>query len=104
MQPSSGCSGSSASFQRTHLDQSGVKPHIVHNTTTQTIERFQLTEERTHESSQLRTGCWLRGRLLQFDLGFYSFRRFALIEQNSDFFVTRLKSNANPLIVGKRRK
>ena len=91
-------------FPATHSDQSGAKLHLVHNTTTQTIERFRLTDERTHESSQLRTGSWLRGRLLLFDLGFYSFRRFALIDENSGFFLTRLKSNANPLIVGKRRK
>jgi len=68
------------------------------------IEQFQLTDERSHESSQLRTGTWLRGRLLLFDLGFYSFRRFALIGEDEGFFVTRLKSNANPLIVGERPK
>jgi IS4 transposase len=43
-------------------------------------------------------------RLLLFDLGFYSSRRFALIEENGGFFLTRLKSNASPLIIGKRRK
>lgn len=48
---------------------------------TQTIDQFPLTDERTHESSQLRTGSWLRGRLLLFDLSFYSFRRFALIDE-----------------------
>ena len=84
-------------FPATHSDQSGAKLHLVYNTTTQTLEQFQLTDERTHESR-------LRGRLVLFDLGFYSFRRFALIEENGGFFLTRLKSNANPLIVGKRRK
>jgi len=83
-------------FPATHDDQSGAKLHPVHNATTQTLEQFQLTDECTHESSQLRTGSWLRGRLLLFDLGFYSFRRFALIEENGGFFLTRLKSNANP--------
>jgi IS4 transposase len=91
-------------FPATHADQSGAKLHVVQNATKQMIEQFQLTDERTHESSQLRTGSWLRGRLLLFDLGFYSFRRFALIEENGGFFLTRLKSNANPLIVGERRK
>jgi len=91
-------------FPATHSDQSGAKLHLVHNATTQSIEQFQLTDECTHESSQLRTGSWLRSRLMLFDLGFYSFRRFALIEENGGFFLTRLKSNANPLIVGKRRK
>jgi IS4 transposase len=91
-------------FPATHSEQSGAKLHLVHNATTQTLEQFQLTDECTHESSQLRTGSWLRGRLLLFDLGFYSFRRFALIEENDGYFLTRLKTNANPLIVGKRRK
>ena len=91
-------------FPATHSDQSGAKLHLVHNATTQSLEQYQLTDERTQESSQLHTGSWLRGRLLLFDLGFYSFRRFALIEENGGFFLSRLKSNANPLIVGERRK
>ena len=91
-------------FPATHADQSGAKLHLVQNASKQTIKQFRLTDERTHESSQLRTGSWLRGRLLLFDLGFYSFRRFAVIDENDGFFVTRLKANANPLIVGERRK
>ncbi|PHQ44267.1 IS4 family transposase [Halorubrum sp. C3] len=91
-------------FPATYPDQSGAKLHLVQNATKQTIEQFQLTDERIHESSQLHTGSWLRGRLLLFDLGFYSFRRFALIDENGGFFLTRLKSTANPLIVGERRK
>jgi len=91
-------------FPATHPDQSGAKLHLVQNATKQTIEQFQLTDKRTHESSQLRTGSWLRGQLLLLDLGFYSFRRLALIEENDGFFLTRLKSNANPLIVVERRK
>ncbi|ADE02119.1 ISH8-type transposase ISHvo13 (plasmid) [Haloferax volcanii DS2] len=91
-------------FPATHPDQSGAKLHLVHNLTKQTIERFELTDERSHESSQFRTGNWLRGRLLLFDLGFYSYRRFALIEENGGFFLSRLKTNANPRITEARRK
>jgi hypothetical protein len=72
--------------------------------TNQTLERFLLTDECAHESSQLCTGRWLRGRSLLFDLGFCRFRRFALVSSMSGFFLTRLKSNANTLIVEKRRK
>lgn len=39
-----------------------------------------------------------------FVLGFYRFLRFALIDENGGFFLTRLKKNANPVIVGVRRK
>jgi len=38
------------------------------------------------------------------DLGFYSYCRFALIDENDGFFLSRLKINANPRIVTARRK
>jgi IS4 transposase len=81
-----------------------AKFHLIQNVTKQMIKQFQLTDEGTHESSQLPVRSWLRVRLLLFDLGFYSFHRFALIEENGGFFLTRLKSNSNPLMVGERRK
>ena len=92
------------SFPATHEDQSGAQLYLVYNVTKQTLAQFELTDERTHESSQFRTGNWLRGRLFLFDLGYYSYRRFALIDENDGFFVSRLKTNANPLIVDERRK
>ncbi|RLM83504.1 IS4 family transposase [Halobellus sp. Atlit-38R] len=91
-------------FPATHEDQSGAQLYLVYNVTKRTLAQFSLTDERTHESSQFRTGNWLRGRLFLFDLGFYSYRRFALIHENNGYFVSRLKKNANPRIVGERRK
>ena len=91
-------------FPATHEDQSGAQLYLVYNVTKRTLAQFNLTDERTHESSQFRTGNWLRGRLFLFDLGFYSYRRFALIDENDGYFVSRLKTNANPRIVGERRK
>jgi putative transposase len=93
-----------AAYPATHADQSGAQLHLVYNVTKQTLARFNLTDERTHESSQFQTGNWLHGRLFLFDLGFYAYRRFALIDENDGFFVSRLKTNANPLIVDERRK
>jgi IS4 transposase len=92
------------SFPATHADQSGAQLYVVYNLTKQTIAQFNLTDERVHESSQFRTGNWLRGRLFLADLGFYNYRRFALIDENDGFFVSRLKTNANPLITGERRE
>ena len=91
-------------FPATHHDKSGAQLYLVYNVTKQTLVQFNLTDERTHESSQFRTGNWLRGRLFLFDLGFYSYRRFALIDANDGYFVSRLKTNANPVIVDERRK
>jgi len=48
-----------AEFPAIHPDQSGVKLHLVHNLTKQTIEQFKFTDERTHESTQFRTGNWV---------------------------------------------
>ena len=83
-------------FPATHEEQSGAQLFLVYNMTRRTLSRFSLTDERTHENSQFRTGNWLRGRLFLFDLGFYSYRRFALIDENDGYFVSRLKTNANP--------
>ena len=91
-------------FPATHEEASGAQLYLVYNVTNRTLAQFDLTSERTHESSQFRTGNWLRGRLFLFDLGFYGYRRFALIDENDGFFVSRLKRNANPLIVAERRK
>lgn len=56
-------------------------------------------DERTHESTLFKTGSWMRGRLFLLDLGYFKFRRFALIDENDGFFVSCLKCSSNPLIV-----
>ncbi len=91
-------------FPATQEDQSGAQLYLVYNMSKRTLAQFNLTDERTHESSQFRTGNWLRGRLFLLDFGFYSYRRFALIDENEGYFVSQLKTNANPRIVGERRK
>ena len=58
---------------------------------------MKLTEASRSEHKLLRVGPWLKGKLLLFDLGFYKFALFEKI--NKGFFVSRLKSNANPLII-----
>jgi IS4 transposase len=49
-------------------------------------------------------GAWVRGCLLLFDLGYYSFHLFDRIDRNGGYFLTRLKSNANPLILRANRR
>jgi putative transposase len=48
----------------------------------------------------LRVGPWVKDIILLFDLGFYKYQLFSRIAENGGFFVSRLKSNSNPLIVG----
>jgi len=67
--------------------------------TEQSVISTEITDERTHESTLFKTGSWMCGRLFLLDLGFFKYRRFELIDENSGFFVSRLKRSANPLIV-----
>jgi len=85
-----------AEFQATHDDASGVMLYLVHNVTDQSVISDEITDEITHESILFETG--LRGRLFLLDLGFFKYRRFALIDENDGFFLTWLKKSANPLI------
>lgn len=51
----------------------------------------------------LRIGPWIKNRILLIDLGFYKYQLFARISENGGYFVSRLKGNADPLIVGVNR-
>jgi putative transposase len=88
----------SKAFQARHEEQAGAKLHLLHNATDQTIERLDVTDEKTHDSTLFNTGSWLEGRLILLDLAYFKYRRFALIDENDGYFVSRLKQNANPVI------
>jgi len=85
-------------------EQGGARLHLLHNVTDQTIEQFSVTNEKTHDSTQFDTGPWLEDRLVLFDQAYFKYRRFALIDENDGYFVSRLKSNANPVITDELRE
>ena len=58
-----------------------------------------LYAERTNDLKTLRIGPWIKDRILLIDLGFYKYQVFTRIKENGGYFVSRLKSNANPLIL-----
>ncbi|MFC4407225.1 IS4 family transposase [Haloarchaeobius iranensis] len=91
-------------FEARHEEQAGAKLHLLHNATEQTIERLDTANEKTHDSTLFNTGPWLENRLVLFDLAYFKYRRFALIDENDGYFVSRLKQNANPLITGELRE
>jgi len=39
-----------------------------------------------------------------FDLAYFKYRRFALIDENDGYLMSRLNQNANPLITGELRE
>ncbi|EMA48636.1 IS4 family transposase [Halococcus thailandensis] len=84
--------------------QVGAKLHLLHNVTDRTIEKLSITGERPHDSTEFKTGSWLKGRLLLLDLVYFKFCRFALIDEYGGFFVSRLKHNTKPEIVAELRE
>ena len=91
-------------YEGRHEEQAGARLHRIHNTTEQMIERIDVTDEKAHDSTLFNTGSWLQGRLILVDLAYFKYRRFALIDENDGFFVSRLKQNANPVITAELRE
>ena len=94
----------SEEYKARHEEQAGAKLHLLHNATEKTIERFDLTHEKTHGSTLFNTGSWLQGRLILFDLAYFKYCRFSLVDENDGYFVSRLKQNANPVITKELRE
>ena len=55
-------------YQGLREEQAGAKLHLLHNATDKTIERIDVTDEKTHDSTLFNTGSWLQGRLVLLDL------------------------------------
>lgn len=85
---------------RTNHTAAAAKLHVVMSVLGCGPRSVKITGERTHENNVLRVGKWVEGRLILFDLGYYDYQLFDCIRRNGGFFVSRLKQNANPLIVG----
>jgi len=91
-------------FKARKEDKAGARLHLVHNVTDQTIDQFSITDEKAHDSTEFDTGSWLEGRLALLDLAYFKYRRFALIDENDGYFVSRLKESANPVITEELRE
>ena len=62
--------------------------------------RLNASRSRTRKPTTrnlFKTGSWLQGWPRLFDLAYFKYRRFALIDENVGYFVSRLKQNANPV-------
>jgi len=90
-------------YRATGDDQAGLKLHLTESLSTGLPTRFRTTDGATHERSQLPTGEWVADALILFDLGFYDFWLFDRIDANDGWFVSRVKSNANPKVVEELR-
>jgi IS4 transposase len=90
-------------YAATGDDQAGLKLHLTESLSTGLPTRFQTTDAKTQERSQLPTGEWVAGALILLDLGFYDFWLFDRIDSNNGWFVSRVKDDANFEIVEELR-
>ena len=88
---------------RTNHTKAAAKVHVVMSVLGRGPRTIKITGERTHDSRKFRVGPWCRDRLLIFDLGYYRFGLFDAIRRNGGYFLTRLKTNANPTIKAAHR-
>ena len=84
---------------RTNHTKAAAKLHLIVSVLGKSEQKVKLTSGRTHESQVLRVGEWVEGRLLLFDLGFFKYALFDRIHQCKGYFISRLKSCCNPVIV-----
>jgi putative transposase len=82
----------------------GVKVSCIVSAVADSPKSVRIYPERTSEAKILRLGPWLRDMILLIDLGYFKYLFFDRIARYGGFFVSRLKGNANPLIVGVNRK
>jgi putative transposase len=78
----------------------GVKVATLFSARANGPARLELFPESTSEIDTLKIGPWVKGSIVLTDLGFYKHQGFARIEENGGFFLSRLKANANPTLVG----
>lgn len=85
---------------RTNHSPAAAKLHMVMNVVDGSPNRIRITDERTGDAAPWkRIGSWVKGSLLIFDLGYYNFHLFHRIAQQKGYFLSRLKTNANPRII-----
>ena len=81
----------------------GVKVSVLTSAIAGGPKSVALFAENTNDIKTLKIGPWIKDRILLIDLGFYKYQIFTRIKENGGFFVSRLKSNANPLIIETHR-
>jgi IS4 transposase len=89
---------------RTNHTIAALKAHVIMSVTGKGKQSIKVTSERRHDGPVFRVGKWVEGTLLLFDLGYYRFQLFSCIARNRGYFVSRLKTSSNPVIVGLNRK
>jgi putative transposase len=89
--------------RRNRRYESAMKLHVVISALGVSPRSVRLYSERTWDGNLVRIGPWIKGRLILFDMGYFSYSLFERVDRNKGFFITRLKDNANPKILFSHR-
>ena len=81
---------------RVNHSPASAKVHMVMSVLGRGPRSVKITDGRTNDGRVRHLGPWVRGKLLLFDLGYYSFRTFSSIRREGGSFISRLKDGANP--------
>jgi putative transposase len=88
---------------RSSKNAAGLKVSMLVSAVASGPQKVTIHGERVSETKTLKIGPWVKNKVLLVDLGFFKYQTFARIKENGGYFVSRLKENANPLIVSKLR-
>lgn len=83
---------------RTNHSPAALKGHLILSVTGEGNTSVKLTSGRTSDGPILRSGAWVKGRLLLLDLGYYRFQLFACIDRECGSFISRGKKTLNAKI------
>lgn len=78
--------------------KAAAKLHMIMTAKGAGMKSIKITPGKTHDSRVLKVGKWVRDNLFLFDLGYFNYSLFHRIGQHGGYFVSRLKSSANPVI------
>lgn len=84
---------------RTNHSKAALKAHMVLSVSGKGKHTLKITDGRHNDGRAFVIGSWIKGKLALFDLGYYVYRNFMTIQEEGGFFISRLKTNANPVIL-----
>lgn len=87
-----------------HYMKASIKLSMVMNVAGRGAKTVSVNPGSRHDVHLLKSGPWMKGRLLLFDLGFYRAALFNEISRNAGYFLTRMKKDGNPVIVRSHRR
>jgi len=88
---------------RSRKNAAGLKVSMLVSAVASSPKKITIHGERIHETKTLKIGPWVKNKVLLIDLGFFKFQMFSRIHENGGYFLSRLRTNSNPLFLSTLR-